>query len=244
VKKVVLVVLCLALSASWASAVYIIILRNGSRIVAQKRYEVKGENAVFRNKTGTLMSVPLEQIDIQKSARVNAMNLGDAVALEFVDEVKPTPVPSPTPSVGSLGRIREGLAAPEADAAKPTPTPGITFQEKGYSDKQVELAFTEGLERSHIYLYRMSEGTRPGYFFVEVQVNGQREVLEALDAITTTYHLLHQSAPDRTPERVEIQMLNESAKEAGLFRISAADASDLVLKKITPEDFFVKHVIF
>lgn len=243
-KKTMLVALCLTMSASWASAVYVIILRNGNRIVAQEKYQVKGLNAIFKNKTGTLMSVPLDQIDVGKTERVNSMNLGDAVALEWVDEIKPTPVPTPTPSVATLGKIRAGLAAPEGDAARPTPTPGISYREKPFSDRQVELAFAEGLERAHIYLYRMSEGTRPSYFFVEVQVNGQNEVLKALDAIATTYHLLQQTASERAPEQVEIQMLNESGKEAGLFRISAADASELVMKKIKPEDFFVKHVIF
>jgi hypothetical protein len=244
VKKAVLVVLCLCLSASWARAVYVIILRNGNRIVAQEKYQVKGANAVFRNKVGTLMSVPLEQIDVAKTERINGMNLGDAVALEWVDEVRPTPVPTPTPSVATLGKIRSGLATPEADAARPTPTPGITFHDRPYPDRQVELAFTEGLERSHLYLYRMSEGTRPRYFFMEVQVGGQAEVLKALDAIATVYHLLAQTAADRAPERVEIQMLNESGKEAGLFRLSTDDAAELALKKITAQEFFVKHVIF
>ena len=46
------------------------------------------------------------------------------------------------------------------------------------------------------------------------------------------------------PERVEVQMLNESGKEAGVFRLSAADAAELATGKVTPENFFVQHVIF
>jgi len=244
VKRAVLVALCLWLSASWVGAVYVIILRNGNRVVAQEKYQVKGANAIFRNKTGTLMSVPLDQIDVARTERVNSLNLGDAVALEWVDEAGPTPVPTPTPSVATLGKIRRGLAAPEADAARPTPTPGISFRDRPYKDRQVEQAFTEGLERSHLYLYRMSEGTRPEYFFIEIQVSGQPEVLKALDAVATTYHILNQTAPDRSPARVEIQMLNEAGREAGLFRLSTEDAAELALKKISAEDFFVKHVIF
>ncbi|MBP1619884.1 MAG: hypothetical protein H6Q02_651 [Acidobacteria bacterium] len=53
-----------------------------------------------------------------------------------------------------------------------------------------------------------------------------------------------QSAPTRAPAQVEIQMLNEARKEAGLFRIGVADAADLATGKVSAEDFYLKHVIF
>jgi len=244
VKRALLAATLVLLTASWAQAVYIIVLRNGTRIVAREKFEVKGQLAVFHNKVGTLISIPVSQIDMAATWGVNARNLGDAIPLDWVDAARPTAVPTPTPSVATLGRIRDGLAAPEADAARPTPTPGITFRDTPFRDRQIELAFTEGLERSHLYLYRMGQGTAPAYFFIEVQVNGQPEVLKALEAIAMTYHLLAEKAPERAPERVEVQMLNESGKEAGLFRIAASDATDLATGKVTSEDFFLKHVIF
>jgi hypothetical protein len=39
-------------------------------------------------------------------------------------------------------------------------------------------------------------------------------------------------------------MLNEARKEAGLFRINAADATELATGKLGAEDFYLKHVIF
>jgi hypothetical protein len=243
VKKA-LVVVALLVVASAAQAAYVVVLKNGSRVVARERYQLKGSSVVVTLRNGTLTSIPLAHVDLEATEKLNAQNLGDATPLEWVDAARPTPVPTPTPSVASLGRIIPGLARPENDAARPTPTPGISLRDVEYPDKQVERAFEEGLERYHLYLYRTSMGSQPRYLFVEVRVNGQAEVVKVLQAITATYHVLAESAPDRAPERVELQMLNESGKEAGLFRLSPADAAELATAKTTAEEFFVHKVIF
>ncbi len=230
--------------AHQALAVYVVVLRNGTRVVAKEKYQVKGPNAIFVTKIGTLTSVPLSQIDVTATDKANALNLGDAWALDWVDIHKLFPTPTPTPQVSALGRIRAGVAAKEGDAAKPTPTPGVGYRETRYRDPQVDQAFQQGLESYHLYLYRTSEGTQPGYLFLEIQVNGQPETLKAIQAVSSTYGLLAEKAPNRLPERVEIQMINEAGKEAGLFRMSVADAAELVSGKVTPDRYFVEHVIF
>jgi hypothetical protein len=243
VKKVI-VVLALLVVAATAQAAYVVVLKNGSRVVARDRYQLKGSNVVVTMRNGTLTSIPLAHVDLEATEKLNAQNLGDATPLEWVDAARPTPIPTPTPSVASLGRIIPGLARPENDAARPTPTPGISLRDVEYPDKQVERTFEEGLERYHLYLYRTSMGSQPRYLFVEVRVNGQAEVVKALQAITSTYNVLAESAPDRAPERVELQMLNESGKEAGLFRLSPEDAAELATAKTTAEEFFIRKVIF
>ena len=243
-KKAVLFGVILLLAAQQALAVYVVILRNGARVVAKEKYKVQGPNAVFVTKNGTFTSIPLDQLDVEVTDKVNSQGLGDAQLLEWVDAKKLLPTPTPTPPVAALGRIKAGVAAKEGAAARPTPTPGVMFREARYRDSKVDLAFQQGLESYHLYLYRTSEGTKPAYLFIEIQVNGQPETIKALQAVTATYQLLVQKAPDRLPERVELQMLNEAGKEAGVFRLSADDAAELVSGKVTPESFYVQHVIF
>ena len=243
-KKAALMALLLGLIAEQAFAVYVILLRNGGRVVAREKYEVKGVNAIFTDKIGTLKSIPLAQIDVEATAKINTLGLGDAQSLDWVDREQVKPTPTSTPSVTGLGRVRAGVVKVNPDSVRPTPTPGIMYREKEYPDRLVTAAFASGFEAYHIYLYRMSLGTQPTYLFIEVQVNGQPETLKALQAVTTTYYLLFQKLPVRAPERVEIQMLNESGREAGLFRISAEEAADLATGKITAENYFVQHVIF
>jgi hypothetical protein len=245
VKKLVLPLVVVALlAASWASGTYVIVLKSGKRVVGREKYVVKGNNALIQLKNGALTAVPLSQIDLPKTEKLNAENLGDAVSLDWVDGTETPPTPTPTPSVAGLGRIRSQVGQIFGEAAKPTPTPGIMFRDSKYSDVQVEKLFQEGLESYHLYLYRTSAGTRPEYLFVEVSVNGQPEVLKTLQAVSLTYHLLAQKSPERSPAQVEVQMINESGKEAGLFRLTALEAAELATGKITPEDFFIKKVIF
>ena len=244
-KRAALFGIIVLLAAQQAAAVYVIILRNGDRVVAKEKYQVKGPNAIFATKTGTWTSIPLSQVDVDATDRVNGQGLGDAQLLEWVDAKKPVPTATPTPAVASLGHIKlGGMFKPEGAAALPSPTPGVMFREKPYKDQQVDQAFQQGLEGAHLYLYRTSTGTQPTYLFLEISVNGQPETLKALQAVAATYELLVKKAPERAPERVEIQMLNESGKEAGVFRLSPEDAADLVSGKVTPQNFFVQHVIF
>ncbi|MBI4917303.1 MAG: hypothetical protein HY825_15805 [Acidobacteria bacterium] len=244
-KKLVLPLVVVALlAASWASATYVIVLKNGRRVVGREKYVVKGNSAVIQLKNGALTSLPLSQIDLPKTELVNSEKLGDAVSLDWVDMQEVQPTPTPTPSVAGLGKIRSQVGRNSGETTKPTPTPGIMFRDSKYSDVQVEKLFQEGLESYHLYLYRTSAGTRPEFMFVEVSVNGQPEVLKALQAIGLTYHLLAQNSPERCPAQVEVQMINESGKEAGLFRLTALEAADLATGKITAEDFFIKKVIF
>jgi len=244
VKRFAFVGVLLLLLAHEALAVYVVVLRNGTRITAKEKYQVKGPNAVFVTKIGTLTSIPLSQVDVQATEKANALNLGDAEALDWVDIQRIFPTPTPTPQVSALGHIRPGIATKEGDAAKPTPTPGIGYREGHYRDPQVDQAFQQILESYHLYLYRTSEGTQPAYLFVEIQVSGQSETLKALQAVSSAYQLLAEKAPGRLPEAVEIQMLNEAGKETGLFRMTVADAAELVSGKITPDRYFVEKVIF
>ncbi|MCS7183263.1 MAG: hypothetical protein NZ869_09180 [Thermoanaerobaculum sp.] len=236
---------CVALifSGGVAHAVYVVYLKNGKRVVAREKYQVKGKLAIVTLKNGSVVSLPLEQINVEKTEKINSLGLGDAELLALGEEGPPPPTPTPTPAMTTIGRLRGDIAKPTGEAAKPTPTPGIRLGDKPYPDKGVDRAFQEGLERYHLYLYRTSLGTRPQYLYVEVQVS-EKEVPKALEAVCMTYHLLHQSAPERAPERVELRLLNEAGREAGVFRIAPEAAAELATGKLTPDEFFLRHVIF
>lgn len=242
-KRLLAVATALLVSVSAAHAVYVVYLKNGKRVVAREKYQVKGKLAIITMKNGAVVSVPLDQVNVEKTERINSLGLGDAELLALGEEGPPPPTPTPTPAMTTLGKLKADIARPTGEAAKPTPTPGIMLSDRPFKDKGVDRAFQEGLERYHLYLYRTSQGTRPEYLYVEVQVT-EKEVPKALEAVCMTYDLLRQSAPERAPERVELRLLTEAGREAGLFRIAPEHASELASGKITPDDFFLKYVLF
>lgn len=242
-RKLLLVVAVLVVGASVADAVYVVYLKNGKRVVAREKFQVKGKMAVVTLKNGAVVSLPLDQVDLVKTEKINSMGLGDAELLALGEEGPPPPTPTPTPAMTTLGKLRGEVARPTGEAARPTPTPSILWREAPFSDKGVDRTFQEGLERYHLYLYRTSQGSRPEYFFVEVRV-GEKEVPKALEAVCVTYHLLRQSAAARAPEAVELRLVDDSGREAGLFRIGPEEAAQLAEGKITPDEFFLKYVLF
>ena len=249
-KRVLIFGLMAILVASSALAAYVVILHNGTRIVAREKYQIKGATAVITLKNGTLTSIPLSQIDVETTVKLNARNFGDATPLDWIDPaLKPVPTATPTPRVAGLGAIKSGLATPELEASRPTPTPGIQYRDGKYRDQRVVQVFEQTLEAYHLYLYRTSQGTKPNYLFIEISVNGQPEAFKALQAVCIALHLViedltKKNEAARIPEFVELQMLNESGREAGVFRLSPSDAAELATGKATSENFFVQHVIF
>lgn len=242
-KRLLAVATALLMSVGVAHAVYVVYLKNGKRVVAREKYQVKGKFAIITLKNGSVVSVPLDQVNVEKTEKINSLGLGDAELLALGEEGPPPPTPTPTPAMTTLGKLRGEIAKPTGEAAKPTPTPGIMLRDRPYRDRGVDRAFQEGLERYHLYLYRTSQGTRPEYFYVEVQVT-EKEVPKALEAVCMTYDLLRQSAPDRAPQQVELRLLNEVGREAGLFRIAPEQAAELASGKVTPEEFFRRYVLF
>jgi hypothetical protein len=225
-------------------------LRNGSRLVAREKYKIKGANALITQENGTLIAIPLSQIDIPATDKHNAAQLGGATSLDWVDGEAPPPTPTATPSLNTLvPRLKANAVTLGPEAAQATPTPGILFRGAKFRDARVDQVFQQGLENYHLYLWRTSQGTVPGNLFIEVRVNGETEVMKALEAICTTYTFVSQELAktgeaDRAPERVEVQLLNESGKEAGVFRVSAAEAGELASGKVTSKKFFIDHVIY
>ncbi|HNX49164.1 MAG TPA: hypothetical protein PLS53_04590 [Thermoanaerobaculaceae bacterium] len=249
-KKTLGLALLALLASAWSDAAYVLILKDGSHQVAKEKYKVKGKLVEFLTTTGTLRSIPLSLLDVKATEELNARQFGSALPLDWVDANQVPPTPTPTPSVAKMvGALRSGLAPGSVTTIRPTPTPIVTFHDTKFADARVDQAFQQGLEAYHLYLYRTSRGTEPTYLFIEVQVNGQKEVSRALQALTTTYHVVNQdllkrNQAGRIPERLEVLLLNEAGKEAGVFRLSPADAEELASGKVTPEAFFVEKVMF
>lgn len=130
--------LALVLAASLpASADYVIVLKDGTRVSARSKPQLKGKFLLFTTPTGSAQKLPATDVDDAKTEEANSEGFGSTQVLDTPDGRRPavTPAPgpagSPTPNIVELSRQRKLAAArtataavPTATSAAPTSTPG------------------------------------------------------------------------------------------------------------------------
>lgn len=105
-----LAALVLALFAGPALA-YTIYLKDGSRIIAKDKYEIRGDLAIITLPSGTQSSYPASEIDVERTESANESRLGStAMVIEGgrATELKDAPPPPPKPNLQDYIRGQEG----------------------------------------------------------------------------------------------------------------------------------------
>ena len=247
-----LVAACLLLIVALAGAEgYIVVLKSGHKLRCKEPMVIDGPNAIITLSTGTITSYPLQLVDLVETERYNQLGVGDALRIDELttkSEVARTPTPPK-----SLAQYTD-LSAGERVAGAPTlgssvqptatPTPGIKLQSTQYHDERIDQAFSKIFDEKELLLYRTSQGTQPGYYFVQSVTDSEREVFKALEVVAEAYALIVQIHEQVAPDAVELQMIQTSGKPAGTFRLTPELARDLATGEMPTQTFYIKHVIF
>jgi hypothetical protein len=231
-----------------AASGYVVILKNGHKIRCKEPLRIEGPNAIITLATGVMTSYPLSQVDLIETERYNKMGLGDALLVEELS-VQMTPIPTPTPKralghYAAIDRADSETVLGSTTPPTPTPTPGIKLQTSEYHDPRVTEAFRRILDEKKLYLYRMSMGSRPEYFFIQAVTDSEQEVFGALRTVSEAYVLIERLDPELAPSAVELQMVETSGKPAGTFRLTTDSAEMVAEQQISVEEFYVRNVIF
>ncbi len=225
---------------------YVVVLKNGSRIRAREPLKIEGRNAIITLVTGTLTSLPIDQVDLVATERYNQLGLGSALIIDELNSETPVPTSTPRISLGHYASIdmEDNPELGTAITPSPTPTPGIRLQTVPYADQRMTKAFSQLFEDKHFYVYRLSAGTRPNYFFVQAVTDSQNQVFEALQVITEAYSVIEQVDPASAPAALEIELVSSGNKRAGTFRLTPDQANELASGAVSVEKFYIDHVIF
>jgi len=178
---------------------YVVVLKNGHKIRCREPMRIDGSNAILTLVTGTVVSHPLDKVNIVETERYNKLGLGDALIIEELS-LSGTPVPTPTPkqSLGQYASIdasRKNPVLGSTTEPTPTPTPGIKLQTIPYHDERVDQAFSKILDDKNLYLYKTSAGTKSEFFFIQTVTDTQREVFQTLRVVAEAYVLIHRLHP-------------------------------------------------
>jgi hypothetical protein len=231
-----------------AASGYVVILKNGHKIRCKEPMQIDGEVALITLVTGTVSSYPVNQIDLIETERYNQQGLGDALEIEEL-QVGNQMLPTPTPRIplGAFVTLDSMDRNPELTttlAPTPTPTPGIRLQTYPYHDERVTRAFEKIFGDEKLYLYHMSGGTQPKFFFVQAVTDSEEQVFHALQTVCHAFFLIRRADPEIAPEVVELQMVQTSRKPAGTFRITPENADELLSGTTSVQSFYIRNVIF
>ncbi len=249
------VLFAVLLLAAAAAQAYVVILKDGSRLVARGKYRVVNGKAIITLQNGTETFVPAAQIDGPKTDEANRDNYGDALVLRDDTRIVP-PTQAPPPRRKTLADlIEKGDAAPRERAAVkreevrelPAGKTSAGFVDltsrdrKPYPHLEVaselqQLYRGQGVEEVQIF-----EGTRGDRPFVEITTASEASVFRALTASANALTQLRAHHPARVAA-LELLLTTPTRERAGQFVLTPEMAAELATTRV--EAFFVRNVQF
>jgi hypothetical protein len=250
----------LALAAGEASA-YVIFLKDGGRIEAKEKPEVRGTKWIFVISSGNTQSLPIAEIDEKRTEEFNKLGLGDAYLLseekgktlqqgssrkptlsEYIKtnkkaEIKAgSPVTPETGEKGEKGEKSLPTLAAQSKQAAVTVAPASAVQ----LDSVISEAFTRALEGAGVRGARVT----PAGAGLRIQAIAETEgqVFAAIGA--SARGLKESRASGRALDKVELFLASATGENAGRFHLTPADAEALLNGKISAAKYFVANVIF
>jgi len=251
---------------------YTVILKDGSKVQAKKKYRISGKNAVITLVNGSESFLPLAEIDIPASDRANQNDYGGTAVV--IDNGKPetgTTAPPPTAPRGSLAdliknrdvstRLPEPSVRPKGSgmstgagtpSAGTSSRPSLTSPSAKYEPpvaKSSRRPFTNAAVADALATYLRGQGIEE--FRLYAGSKGGRVLLEAtaaseasaFKALTVAANaLLEIKSPQVSA--LELTMETPSGERAGTFLITPEQATALAANKIEVSAFYVQNVQF
>ncbi len=249
-------VAALALLFSSALAAYTIRLKNGSEIIAKKKYVVQGDKAIIVLPSGVESVLAFSEIDVAETEAANLNNLGTAMVIENGKAVDLALSAPPPPKKETLQDLLGKRAAAEG-----TPNAGAVAMDAGPTQRSVSRPLPTSSERAPLRNVELSTAIRTFIFGRGIsnlvvqqgpRANQPRLVFETASE-TQVFRALIASAGallemrDKRPgevEAFEVICDGPAGGRAGRFTLTSAQAADLLAGKITLPAFFFQNVEF
>jgi len=236
-------------------AAYTIHLKDGSEIVAKKRYVVQGDKAIVLLPSGTESVLALSEIDVAKTDAANRNDLGTAIVIEngkAMEMGQSTPQPPAKQTLKDLlekRAAREGSTNAGAVALDAGPRRGSERQPTSHAGqtplRNVELSteirtYIFGRGIGNLEVQQGASSRRPRLFF---ETSSESQVMRALVASAGALLEVRDKRPGEV-EAFEVLCDAPTGGRAGRFTLTPPLAAELVSGKIDPPTFFMRYVEF
>ncbi len=255
--------LCLVLLAA-PSFAYTVILKDGSKVQAKKKYRVVGDKAVITLINGSESFLLLSQIDMPRTDRENQNDYGGTSVV--IDSGKPAAgtqaaptAPAPSGSLADLIKSRNldsklpeptvrpkstppPRLAPGAPLRPPSfyETPAGKTSRRPYPNTAVTDTVATYLREQGLEEFRLYAGSKSGRLLVEATAASEAS---AFKAITVSANALIK-VQAQSVSAFELTMATPAGERAGTFLITPEAAAELVANKLEVSAFYVRDVQF
>lgn len=213
---------------------YVLVLKDGSKVLALDKYEVKRGFAVFHRQNGTINQIPMAKLNVPGTEKYNKENVGNAITWDSPGEIV-TP-PSKQPKRDSLtSYIQNHDTQPDLPQPKPkaavAPVPQVDS-----GDPMVIREASRIFSSENISQYRVAPGPK-----VILVADDENTVFHEMTAAAKLTIAL--TASGRAKE-LEVEIFAGNGTAAGRFKMDADNVKALAEGDVTPSEYFVTNVIF
>ena len=241
-KKTIVAIAVLVLSAFPAFAAYTVVMKDGTRYQAKAKWTVANGKALIRLENGQTLSIDPALIDVAKTEEVTKSGLRGATVLA-VEQTPVAQTPKQAPSLGSAVQMRPraqfgAQTAPASGAGPATATGDVV---KNELDSRLAANFERAYENVGIFEHNMAGTNR--VVRAEVTADNEDKVFNAISA--TAFLIVRNAGLEGIDiEKVELFMKTTNGGAAGRFQMSRQDADALDKRTISQQDYFIRKVIY
>ncbi|HEY3053616.1 MAG TPA: hypothetical protein VGK04_09545 [Thermoanaerobaculia bacterium] len=228
-----------SLLCSQAFALYVVVLKDGTRFKAKAKWTISNGKALVTLETGQIMALNPAEIDVAKSDELSKMGLGDVNVLNV--GTQPTETQKPQQGLGSLVHVRKMQPATVPATAPGGPQTAVPSELVDQVDSRVKSTFERAYENVGIFEHQMSGTNRN--IRVELTADQEEKVFNAISA--TAFLIVRNAGLESTQiDMVELFMKTTNGGAAGRFQMNRADADSINSKVISLQEYFVRKVIY
>lgn len=225
---------------------YIIYLKDGSTYTAKEKYRVENGKAIITLTNGTIISIDLNLIDIKKTEDRNKSGIDSAIILDDVRQTPSIPKGSQKPSLGDISKPKSNSETKKitiGPGKSPTKQKILEEGEKPYDDEVVRKAIGGVLDNVYLFEHEILKGATPDTVKIIVTTDNEKDVFNSLTAIAKAITELYDNGK-KSLSNVEIYLKTISGAPAGRFITDISAIRNLAEENISPQQFFVKYVLF
>ena len=226
------------LLSTQAFATYFVVLKDGTQYRAKAKWTVVNGKAIIALENGQSLQLDPGAIDVARSEEVTKFGGGSVLAQG--QQTQTAPAKQQPSGLGAAFKLRK-LPGDQAPTTTSVPSPVAPITGPVVSS-EVLNKFETAFENVGIFEHTLT-GTGAHTLRADLTVDSEEKVFNALTA--TAFLIVHNAGvAGAQVDMVELFMKTTVGQAAGRFQMTRTDAGALDAKTMTPQDYFVRKVIY